>query len=128
MVISRSRSEAHAFPFTHKQVRIGTFNLHTCPNLDSGFGLTALEGLVDQLSPRGISLLGLQELRWLGEGKRDVGSWQVVWSGHKKQRQHGVGLLMAPEWRDACLEVVAHTPQLLSATFACTADRRWRWW
>jgi exonuclease III len=43
------------------------------------------------------------------------GAWKLVWSGADQRREQGVGLLMAPAWRDALLSF--SQPKLLSVRF-----------
>ena len=40
-----------------------------------------------------VDILGLAEVRWLGSGKLVSEDHTLIYSGHKKEHRHGVGLL-----------------------------------
>ena len=49
----------------------------------------------------GIDVLCMQEVRHTSTGKfvfddESLKGWQLIWSGHKQKKEHGVGLLLAP--------------------------------
>jgi endonuclease/exonuclease/phosphatase family metal-dependent hydrolase len=109
-----------------RRVRIGTYNLQSCAEGEEG--RLQLSMLAGELQSVGIGLCGLQELRWKLTGECDIvpskvtgikgeGAWKLVWSGANQRREQGVGLLMAPTWRDALLSFSQLGPRLLSARF-----------
>ncbi len=117
---------AVAMEIVKRRVRIGTYNLRSCAEGEEG--QLQLSMLASELQSVGIGLCGLQELRWkrVGEcnitpssvrGTKGEGAWKLVWSGANQRREQGVGLLMAPTWRDALLSFSQLGPRLLSARF-----------
>ena len=106
----------------NERVRVASFNVRTCP--DGEEGLWKLSGLTSELEQLGISLAGLQELRRTGSGEASLpavssnGSWFLLWSGHKQQHLHGVGLLLSRSWEQALLSYEAINERLLVARFA----------
>jgi endonuclease/exonuclease/phosphatase family metal-dependent hydrolase len=101
-----------AVEIVKRRVRIGTYNLRSCAEGEEG--RMQLSMLAGELQSMGVGLCGLQELRWKHTGECDIvpsnvpgtkggGAWKLVWSGADQRREQGVGLLMAPAWRDALL-------------------------
>jgi endonuclease/exonuclease/phosphatase family metal-dependent hydrolase len=94
-------------------VRITTYNLQTC--LEEEEGCLQLGLLASELEGVSVGFYGLQELRWRGarecnipvqarvRGAKGEGDWRLVWSWGGARHEHGVGLLMAPIWKDALL-------------------------
>ena len=42
-----------------------------------------------------VEILGLPEVRWLGSGKLGSEDHTLIYTGHKKEHKHGVGLLLS---------------------------------
>ena len=42
-----------------------------------------------------VDILGLAEVRWLGSGKLVSEDHTLIYTGHKKEHKHGVGLLVS---------------------------------
>jgi hypothetical protein len=73
-----------------KRVRVGTWNVRSL----TGTGSAKL--LIDEIRKAGISLMGLQEVRWLGAGETRIGDHTLLWSGppEGQPRQGGVALVL----------------------------------
>ena len=54
-----------------------------------------LENIVLETKRMGIDIMGLAEVRWLQSGKIVCNDHMPIYSGHKKYRKHGVGLLLS---------------------------------
>ena len=117
-----TEERSRALRIVNRHVRIASFNVRACPDGDEG--LWKLSGLTAELHRLRIGLAGLQELRRPGSGQADVPaatngpSWSLLWSGHTQQRQHGVGLLMTPEWDNSLISWEPIRERLLVARFA----------
>ncbi len=97
--------------------RIGNINVRSLFDTDRPVKAqrdAKLYSLTMQLNERNIGICGLQETRLKGTGTLMVdgdpsttgsGStasrWQLLYSGRQDQRQHGVCLLLNPEWQQA---------------------------
>ena len=63
--------------------------------------MTKLATIVKTASDLGIDILAMQEVRRTSSGiltfeDESLKGWQFIWSGHKRKREHGVGILLAP--------------------------------
>ena len=54
-----------------------------------------LENIVLETKRMGIDIMGLAEVRWLQSGKIVCNDHTLIYSGHKKDHKHGVGLLLS---------------------------------
>ena len=54
-----------------------------------------LENIVLETKRMGIDIMGLGEVRWLQSGKIVCNDHTLIYSGHKKDHKHGVGLLFS---------------------------------
>ena len=54
-----------------------------------------LENIVLETKRMGIDIMGLAEVRWLQSGKIVWHDHTLIFSGHKKDHKHGVGLLLS---------------------------------
>ena len=80
---------------TTTNIRIATINVRT---LHDDIKLALAIKSTEQLK---IDILALQETRRTGTGVStfddpSIAGWQLVWSGHKRKREHGVGMILAP--------------------------------
>ena len=76
-------------------IRIATINVQTCQDD------MKLVDIVKAASNLNIDVLAIQEARKLGKdeftfGDNPIQEWHLVWSGHKRKREHGVATLLAP--------------------------------
>ena len=60
-----------------------------------------LAEIVKTASQLKLDVLAMQETRRTSSGMctlvdKSINGWQLIWSGHKRKRQHGVALLLAP--------------------------------
>ena len=53
-----------------------------------------LENIVLETKRMGIDIMGLAEVRWLQSGKIESNDHTLIYSGHKKDHKHGLGLLL----------------------------------
>jgi len=76
-------------------IRIASINVRTMHcDIKLAIAIKASEKL-------GIDILALQEVRRTGNGllvcdDESLKGWQLIWSGHKRKREHGVAILFAP--------------------------------
>ena len=76
-------------------IRIATINVRTCQDD------MKLVDIVKAASDLKIDVLAFQEARKLGKDEftfkvDPIQGWHVVWSGHKRKKEHGVAILLAP--------------------------------
>ena len=82
-------------PKKMKNIRVATINVRTCQ------GDLKLVEVIKAASQLNLDVLAMQETRRISSGvitlKDDsINGWQLIWSGHKRKRQHGVAILLAP--------------------------------
>ena len=68
----------------------------------------------------GFDILALQEVRHTSTGvltfeDESLNGWQLIWSGHKRKRIHGVGILLAPH-----VKLVSHKEHLPARIVSAT--------
>ena len=99
-------------------IRIATINIRTLQDeLKLATTVKAAQNL-------GFDVLALQEVRHLSTGvitfdDESLKGWQFVWSGHKKKRQHGVGILLAPH-----VQLVSYKEHLQARIISATVSVR----
>ncbi len=76
-------------------IRIATINVRTCQDD------LKLASIVKAARDLKIDILAMQEMRRISYGSiifddDSIKDWQMVWSGHKRKREHGVAILLAP--------------------------------
>ena len=108
-----SRTNKHAAPSTNN-IRIATINVRT---LQDDMKLASIIKSAHRL---GIDILSMQEVRRTGNGVfmfmiYHWKGWQLIWSGHKRKREHGVGILIAPH-----VELDEHTEHLQAWVISAT--------
>ena len=95
-------------------IRISTINVRTLQDdIKLATSVKAAEDL-------GFDILALQEVRRTSNGvltfdDESIKGWQLVWSGHKCKRQHGVGILLAPH-----VKLVSHKEHLQARIVSAT--------
>jgi hypothetical protein len=74
-----------------KPLRVGTWNVRTL--LSTGAART----LIAEIEKAGVSIMGLQEVRWPDAGETVVADYTILWSGPQEgsPRQAGVGLMLS---------------------------------
>ena len=70
-------------------MKIATWNVRTM------YQAGKLENIVIETKRMGIDIMGLTEVRWLQSGKILCHDHTLIYSGHKKDHKHGVGLLLS---------------------------------
>ena len=88
-----SRKSSNNIQFNN--IRIVTINVRTAQDD------IKLATIVKSASDLGIDILAMQEVRRTYYGvltfeDESLKGWQFIWSGHKRKREHGVGILLAP--------------------------------
>ena len=88
-----SRKSSNNIQFNN--IRIATINVRTAQDD------IKLATIVKTASDLGIDILAMQEVRCTSSGiltfeDESLKGWQFIWSGHKRKREHGVGILLAP--------------------------------
>ena len=88
-----SRKSSNNIQFNN--IRIATINVRTAQDD------IKLATIVKSASDLGIDILATQEVRRTSYGvltfeDESLKGWQFIWSGHKRKREHGVGILLAP--------------------------------
>ena len=78
-----------------QNIRVATINVRT---LHDDIKLALIIKAAEKLR---IDILALQETRRTGNGAfifddESLKGWQLVWTGHKRKREHGTGILLAP--------------------------------
>lgn len=101
----------------NKSIRFATYNI--CTGGDGEKGERRMADLAGQLADLNIHVAGVQELRRPGSGREQMpgSDWHMVWSGQKKNKVHGVGLLMTPAWEAAMHTWSPVSDRLLEAQF-----------
>ena len=74
---------------TREKMKIATWNVRTM------YQAGKLENIVLETLRMGIDMMGLAEVRWLQSGKIVCNDHALIYSGHKKDHKHGVGLLLS---------------------------------
>ena len=80
---------------TSRSIKVATINVRTCKDD------MKLAEIVKTASQLKLDVLAMQETRRLSSGittfvDKSIYGWQLIWSGHKRKRQHGVAILLAP--------------------------------
>ena len=80
---------------TTRSIKLATINVRTCQDD------MKLAEIVKTASQLKLDVLAMQETRRTSSGMctlvdKSINGWQLIWSGHKRKRQHGVALLLAP--------------------------------
>ena len=73
---------------TGGKIKIAIWNVRTV------YQAGKLENIVLKTKRMGIDIMGLAEVRWLQSGKIVCNDHTPIYSGHKKDHTHGVGLLL----------------------------------
>ena len=78
-----------------KNIRIATINVRT---LQDDIKLATC---IQTAAEYGMDIISMQEVRGTGTGlttfdDSSLKGWQFVWGGHKRKKEHGVGILLAP--------------------------------
>ena len=56
-----------------------------------------VEELIDTMDERGISLMGVAETRWRGEGRKILhNDYQIIYKGNQDNTKNGVAIIMSP--------------------------------
>ena len=97
-------------------IRIATINVQTCQDD------MKLVDIVKAASNLKIDVLAIQEARKLGKdeftfGDNPIQGWHLVWSGHKRKREHGVATLLAPHVK--LVEFEEHLSARIISTKIC---------
>jgi len=100
-------------------IRIATINIRTLQDE------LKLATTVKAAQDLGFDVLALQEVRHTSTGiitfdDESLKGWQFVWSGHKRKRQHGVGILMAPH-----VKLVSYKEHLQARIISATVTVRY---
>lgn len=83
---------------TYKVIRLATINVRT---LQDDFKLACIVKAAEQFD---IDVLAMQEVRRTSYDSvtledESLKGWKLIWSGHKRKHEHGVGFLLAPHVR-----------------------------
>ena len=83
------------YNITNNNIRTATINVRTL--LDD----IKLATVIQTANSLNIDVIAFQEVRRTSNGfiefdDNSLKGWQMVWSGHKRKREHGVAILMAP--------------------------------
>ena len=70
-------------------MKIATWNVRTMHQTGK------LQNVKEEAIRLKVDILGLAEVRWLGSGKLVSDVHTLIYSGHKKEHNHGVGLLLS---------------------------------
>ncbi|KAI5705050.1 hypothetical protein M8J75_011432 [Diaphorina citri] len=68
-------------------MKIATWNVNTM-NQDG-----KIENLIREMKKNNIDLMGLAEVRWIGEGELIVDGYKMVYKGAERRKEHGVGFI-----------------------------------
>ena len=74
---------------TREKLKIATWNVRTM------YQGGKLQNIVLETKRMGIDIMGLGEVIWLQSGKIVCNDHTLIYSGHKKDHKHGVGLLLS---------------------------------
>ena len=99
-------------------IRIATINIRTLQDE------LKLATTVKAAQDLGFDVLALQEVRHTSTGiitfdDESLKGWQFVWSGHKRKRQHSVGIPMAPH-----VKLVSYKEHLQARIISATVTVR----
>ena len=72
-----------------RKMKIATWNVRTMHLAEK------LQNAKEEAIRLKLDILGLAEVRWLGSGKLLSEDHTLIYSGHKKEHKHGVGLLLS---------------------------------
>ena len=80
---------------TMRRIKIATINVRTCQDD------MKLADIVKAASQLKLDVLAMQETRRINSGvftfeDESIKGWQLIWTGHKRKRHHGVAILLAP--------------------------------
>ena len=80
---------------TSRRIKVATINVRACQDD------MKLAEIVKTASQIKLDILAMQKARILSSGTtafvdKSIYGWQLIWSGHKRKRQHGVAILLAP--------------------------------
>ena len=70
-------------------MKIATWNLRTMHQAGK------FQSVKEEAIQLKVDILGLAEVRWLGSGKLVSEDHTLIYTGHKKEHKHGVGLLLS---------------------------------
>ena len=78
-----------------RRIKIATINVRTCQDD------MKLADIVKAASQLKLDVLAMQETRRINSGvftfeDESIKGWQLIWTGHKRKRHHGVAILLAP--------------------------------
>lgn len=68
-------------------MKIATWNVRTMNKEEK------VENLVREMKKNKIELMGLGEVRWIGEGELIVDEYKIVYKGGEKKKEYGVGFI-----------------------------------
>ena len=99
-------------------IRIASINVRT---LQDDLKLATV---VKSAGDLGIDVLAMQEVRRTGSGvftfdDDSLKGWQLVWSGHKRKRSHGVAILLAPH-----IKIEDHEEHLAARIVSATINMK----
>ena len=85
------RAQFNDIPGSHTRtkMKIATWNVRTMHQAGK------LQNVKEEAIRLKVDILGLAEARWLGSGKLVSEDHTLIYSGHKKEHKHGVGLLLS---------------------------------
>ena len=72
-----------------ENMKIATWNVRTMNQAGK------LENITQEATQLKVDILGLAEVRWVESGNLQCDSHTLIYSGHKKEHKHGVGLLLS---------------------------------
>ena len=95
VALGGSVSQQHRHPVTacniRKKTRIATWNVRTMNQPGK------LECITREASRLKLDVLGLSEVRWKNSGKCTTDEYVMIYSGHKTEHKHGVGVLLSKQ-------------------------------
>ena len=74
---------------TRGKIKIATWNVRTM------YQAGKMENIVLETKRMGIDIMGLAEVIWMQSGNIVCNDHTLIFSGHKKDHKHGVGLLLS---------------------------------
>ena len=81
--------DRHQVTACNTRTKIATWNVRTMHQAGK------LQNVKEEAIRLKLDILGLAEVRWLGSGKLASDDHTLIYSGHKKEHKHGVGLLLS---------------------------------
>ena len=73
---------------TRDNMKFATWNARTM------YQAGKLENITQEATQLKMDILGLADVRWLESGNLQCDSHTLIYSGHKKEHKHGLGLLL----------------------------------